>query len=92
MSIRRRFHLLASLALTCVMAQGAAELEVKVTAARCRHPRAVQAPGGTIYVYGALKSNDGGKSFWPVEESDPAFGSFLHAEKLTSLTGEKGYS
>ena len=76
--------------MTSVAAQAASELDVKITAARCRHPRAVQAPDGTLYVYGALKSNDGGKFFWPVEESDPAFGSFLHAEKLTSLLWRKG--
>ncbi len=87
---RRRFRFLAFLAMTSIMAQAASQLEVKVTAARCRHPRAVQAPDGTLYVYGALKSNDGGKFFWPVEESDPAFGAYLHAEKLTSLFWRKG--
>ena len=88
--ICRRFHFLALIVMSSVMAQATLELDVKVTPARCRHPRAVQAPDGTIYVYGALKSTDGGRFFWPVEKSDPAFGSFLHAEKLTSLYWRKG--
>ena len=86
----RGFPLLAFITMTTVMIQAAAELDVEVTAARCRHPRAVQAPDGTIYVYGALKSNDGGRYFWPVDESDPPFGSYLFAEKLTSLYWRKG--
>ena len=88
--VRRGFHLLTFIIVATVMVQAAAELDVQVTAARCRHPRAVEAPDGTIYVYGALKSTDGGKYFWPVDESDPPFGSYLFAEKLTSLYWRKG--
>ena len=61
--LRRGLHLLAFITMTPIMIQAAAELDVQVTAARCRHPRAVQAPDGTIYVYGALKSNDWGQVF-----------------------------
>ena len=90
LQLRRGFPLLAFITMASAMTQPSAELDVQVTAARCRHPRAVQAPDGTIYVYGALKSNDGGKYFWPVDESDPPFGSYLFAEKLTSLFWRKG--
>ena len=90
MHVHRGFPLLVFITMASVMTHAAAELDVQVTAARCRHPRAVEAPDGTIYVYGALKSNDGGKYFWPVDESDPPFGSYLFAEKLTSLYWRKG--
>ena len=63
LNLRRGFPLLAFITMASVMAQAAAELDVQVTAARCRHPRAVEAPDGTIYVYGALKSNDWGQVF-----------------------------
>ena len=63
LQLRRGFYLLAFTIMTSVMTQVAAELDVQVTAARCRHPRAVEAPDGTIYVYGALKSNDWGQVF-----------------------------
>ena len=88
--VRRGIQSLVFIIVATAMVQAAAELDVQVTAARCRHPRAVEAPDGTIYVYGALKSTDGGKHFWPVDESDPPFGSYLFAEKLTSLHWRKG--
>ena len=62
----------------------------RIQAVRCRHPRAVQSPNGTIYVLGSSKSVDWGRSFVPVDNSDPDFSAELHAERMTSILWRKG--
>ena len=50
----------------------------------------MQAPDGTIYLLGSLKSTDGGKRLIPVDGSDPPLGTQLYGTRLTSLLWRKG--
>ena len=57
---------------------------------RCRYARSVQAPEGTIYLLGTLKTTDGGRRLIPAVESDAPLGTQLFGTRLTSLLWRKG--